>query len=255
MNVTVKYQQENLSWLIVREPKSKVNLRLFCFPYAGGGASVFCPWPDILSPGIEVCAVQYPGRENRMSETPISNLHTITTQLFNVLLSKMDVPYAFFGHSMGAKIAFEIARKLSKERGYQPVCLFVSGCRAPHIQERNPIHHLQENEFLEALRRYDGTPESVLKDKKLMEVFLPMIRADFIMDEKYLSNPDDTVDFPIHAFAGDKDEMVTRDEIEAWRQYTTGKFSIKTFQGDHFFCKSAQSLLLNSIARVLNMYG
>lgn len=204
----------------MRNPRSRAAFRLFCFPYAGGGASIFRQWPENLPEIIEVCAIQYPGRENRISETPIDNLQVIVTKVFNILLPWMDIPYAFFGHSLGAKIAFEIAKKLSMESGYQPACLFVSGCRAPHISAKQQIYNLEKNEFINSLRRYAGTPESVLQDRELMNIFLPMLRADFMLDEKFNSNPGEKVEFPIYAFAGDNDEIAPLHEVEEWRQLT-----------------------------------
>jgi Predicted thioesterase involved in non-ribosomal peptide biosynthesis len=237
----------------VRKSRPGAAVRLFCFPFAGGGASIFRRWHENLPGEIEVCAVQYPGRENRISEHPIDNLHVIVTTLFNLLLPRMDIPYAFFGHSLGAKIAFEIAKKLSRERGYPPVCLFVSGSRAPHIKAKLQLHRLEESEFINSLRRYAGTPEAVLRDRELMDVFLPMLRADFILDEKFDSDPGEKVDFPIYAFAGDSDEIAPLNEVEEWRRFTKGHFALKVFKGDHFFFRNVQPLLFESMIRILHV--
>lgn len=251
MSITLQTRQKNNPWLLVRKPRPRAAIRLFCFPFAGGGASIFREWPEKLPGDIEVCAVQYPGRENRIRESPVDNLHVIVTTLFNLLLPRMDIPYAFFGHSLGAKIAFETAKKLSKERGYHPACLFVSGSRAPHITAKLQLHQLGETEFINSLRRYAGTPEVVLQNRELMNVFLPMLRADFILAEKFDSDPSEKVEFPICAFVGDNDEIAPLHEVEEWRRFTNGHFEMKVFKGDHFFFKSVQSLLFESMIKVL----
>ena len=252
MNITRQSCQRNNSWLIQRKTNPRAVCRLFCFPYAGGGASVFRRWSEKLPDEIEVCAVQFPGRENRISEPPIDNLHLLATTMFNLLLNRMDLPYAFFGHSLGAKIAFEVAKKLSRERGYAPVCLFVSGCRAPHIPAKRQLHHLEDQEFINSLRRYAGTPEAVLQDRELIKVFLPVLRADFVLDEKFLANPADKVEFPIYALAGDRDEIAPLQEVAEWQQFTRGTLEMKIFKGDHFFFKNVEPLMFEHMLKVLH---
>jgi medium-chain acyl-[acyl-carrier-protein] hydrolase len=240
---------------MVRKPVPGAAVRLFCFPFAGGGASTFRDWPERLPGEMEVCAVQYPGRENRISEPPIDNLHVMVNTLFHLLLPRLDIPYAFFGHSLGARIAFETAKKLSKERGCHPDCLFVSGSRAPHIRAKLQLYQMEDSEFINSLRRYAGTPEAVLQDSELMNIFLPMLRADFVLDEKFDSDPGERVEFPIYAFAGDNDEIAPLHEVEAWRRFTNGHFEMKVFKGDHFFFKKVQPLLFESMIKILHVTG
>ena len=245
----------NTPWLILGEPKCRTCLRLFCFPYAGGGASIFRQWSVNTPQAVEVCPVQLPGRENRMAERPFTSFLPLVDAIAEALDPYFDLPCAFFGHSMGAKIAFELARKLRRKKGVQPVHLFVSGCRAPHIPEPRPLYHLPEEEFIRELRRFSGTPEAVLQSAELMEMFVPMLRADFELDETYVySGNDDLLICPISVFGGSEDKEAKREELEAWRQHTTGTFTLQIFQGDHFFIKSSQSLLLHSISRVLAQY-
>lgn len=241
----------NTPWLILGKPKRRTRLRLFCFPYAGGGAAIFRQWQENIPEGVQICAVQLPGRENRITDPPFTKLAPLVDAIAKALDPYFDLPFAFFGHSIGAKIAFELARELRRKNGVQPVHLFVSGSRPPHIPEPRPLHLLSEHEFIKELRRYSGTPEAVMQSRDLMEMYLPILRADFSIDETYIYYEDDPFDCPITAFGGSEDKEANREELDAWRQHTLGPFTLQMFQGDHFFLKSSQSLLLDSISRAL----
>ena len=250
----MKSTYTNTPWLILGKPKRKNRLRLFCFPYAGGGASIFRQWQENMPEGVEVCPVQLPGRENRIAEPPFTRLSLLVDAMTEALDPYFDLPFAFFGHSIGAKIAFELARELRRKKGVQPVHLFVSGSRPPHIPEPRPLHMLPEHEFIKELRRFSGTPEAVMQSRDLMEMYLPILRADFSIDETYIYYEDDSFECPISAFGGSEDKEANREELEAWRQHTIGTFTLQMFQGDHFFLKSSQSLLLDSVSEVLLHY-
>ena len=247
----MKSKYGNTPWLIQGKPNSKTHFRLFCFPYAGGGASIFRQWQEDMPEGVEVCPVQLPGRENRIAESPFTILSSLVDAMVEALDPYFDVPFAFFGHSIGAKIAFELARELRRKKGVQPVHFFVSGSRPPHIPEPRPLHLLPEHEFTKELRRFSGTPEAVMQSRDLMEMYLPILRADFSIDETYIYYEDNPLDCPISAFGGSEDKEANREELDAWRQHTLSSFTLQMFQGDHFFIKSSQSLLLHSISRVL----
>ena len=135
---------------------------------------------------VEVCLVQLPGRENLITERRFTSLLPLINAIAEALGPYFNLPFAFFGHSMGAKTAFELARKLRRKKGVQPVHLFVSGSRPPHIPEPRPLHLLPEQEFTKELRRFSGTPESVMQSRDLMEMYLPILRADFSIDETYV---------------------------------------------------------------------
>ena len=241
-------------WLILGKPKRKTRLRLFCFPYAGGGASIFRQWQENIPEGIQICAVQLPGRENRITEPPFTRVSLLVDAMVKNLDSYFDLPFAFFGHSIGAKIAFELARELRRKKGLEPVHLFVSGSRPPHIPEPRPLHLLPEHDFVRELRRFSGTPEAVMQSRDLMEMYLPILRADFSIDETYVYYEDNPLDCPISAFGGSEDKEANRQELDGWRQHTLSSFTLQMFQGDHFFIKSSQSLLLHSISQVLLRY-
>jgi medium-chain acyl-[acyl-carrier-protein] hydrolase len=216
--------------------------RLFCFPYAGGGASFFRTWPERLPPDIEVCAVQLPGREDRFKETPFTELSALIDALAEVLYPYLDFPFAFFGHSLGALISFELTRRLRRQKAPCPGHLFVSGSRAPQLPDPDPpIHHLPDAEFIEELGRFNGTPKAVLDNPELMEVFLPLLRSDIRLCETYVYDHEAPLDCPISAFGGLKDEEVSREELAAWCDQTRVRFNIQMFPGDHFFLNGKES--------------
>lgn len=211
-------------------------MRLFCFPFAGGGASTFRGWPDGLPAGVEVCAVQPPGRENRFRERPFSHLSALVLALSAALDPFLDIPFAFFGHSLGALTSFEMARQLRAQKQPSPLHLFVSGCRAPQVPySGTPIHALPESEILTELQRLKGTPTEVLRHPELMEILLPLLRADFTLVETYVYTPADPLECAISAFGGLQDDEVSRNQLSAWQDQTLGSFRLQMFAGDHFF--------------------
>jgi medium-chain acyl-[acyl-carrier-protein] hydrolase len=208
-------------------------------------------WPDGL-PSVEILAVQLPGREDRLREQPFARLSQLIDVLAEVLAPHMRSPFAFFGHSVGALIGFELARKLRRQNARGPVHLFVSARRAPQIPEPGPpLHRLPDAAFKDELRRFNGTPEVVLREPELMELFLPLLRADFALLETYVYSNDEPLDCPITAFGGLQDTKATSDELAAWREQTKRDFTLRMFPGGHFYLQNGRSLLLGSIARDL----
>ena len=244
------------SWIAFRKPNPQARLRLFCFPYAGTGASIFRTWSDGLPPDVEVCPVQFPGRGTRLTETPFTQLSPLVQALAQALGPLLDKPFAFFGHSLGALVGFELARQLRKQAGVQPVRLFVSADRAPQIPpRRRPIHALPDREFLVELRRLNGIPRGVLEDAELMQIMLPVLRADFVVYESYLYSAEPPLDCFIYGFGGLQDQRVSRGDLEAWRDQTSVSFSLRMFPGDHFFLNTTQPLLLQVLAQELRGDG
>lgn len=241
-------------WLAHRRPNPQAGLRLFCFPYAGGGASIFRSWHEYLPTQIEVCPIQLPGRENRLRERPYKRLTEVIDALADSLPPILDKPFAFFGHSLGALIGFELARQLRQRAMPQPVHLFVSGARAPQIPDpKAPIHNLPDKEFVEAVRDFGGTPEEVLQHEELMEILLPCLRADFEVCETHIYQPGDPLSIPITAFGGWQDKKIAPDEIEAWRNQTLSSFVVRMFPGNHFFLHNVREELLLHISGALNL--
>jgi Predicted thioesterase involved in non-ribosomal peptide biosynthesis len=239
----------NTPWIFPQSPGAEPEFRLFCFPYAGGGASIFRQWQEYMPDGVQVCGVQLPGRENRITESPHTDLRLLVEHILVGLRPFLNKPFAFFGHSLGAKIAFELARLLRKKHQPQPRHLFVAGSRAPHLLETCPLHQLPDHSFIEELRRYEATPEVLLENKELMAFYLPLLRADFTVDETYAYAEEVPLQCPLTVYGGLADKEVTREELEAWQQHSTDVFCCRMFAGNHFFIKSAQELVFAELRR------
>ncbi|MBZ5569138.1 MAG: alpha/beta fold hydrolase [Acidobacteriia bacterium] len=233
-------QQECRPWLLRFRPNPSAALQLFCFPYAGVGASAYFSWAHELAPSIELLAVQLPGREDRIREKPFNRLSDIVPLAAQAIRPLVRGPYAFFGHSMGALIAFEVTRYLRAEAFPGPAQLFVSARRAPPRPERLArIHHLPEAEFLAALRRrWNGIPPAVLREPELLQLVLPSLRADMAVIETYTYTNGERLDSPISVFGAENDKGVDRDDLQAWGELTNGFFRLRMFPGDHFFIRS-----------------
>lgn len=227
------------------------ELLLICLPYSGGGETVFRGWSDRLPPAVAVCAAQLAGRGARFRESPHSAMEPLVSDLAAALEHRARRPYALFGHSLGALVAFELAHELSG-RGCPPVWFFVSGCGAPHTRDpRPPIHRLPDEEFLAEIERLNGTPQAVLAERDLMRALMPMLRADFRVYETYACSGIRPLDCPISVFGGTADRRVSRERLDAWRPYTAASYSLRMLPGDHFFIHSRQSALLDAIGRDL----
>jgi len=235
-------------WIRGFTPNPRAKLRLFCFHYAGGSASIFRSWTGILPAEIEVCAVQLPGREGRLREPSFTHITPLIQALTPALRPYLNLPFAFFGHSMGTLIAFELSRQLRREAALGPVHLFISSHRAPQIPDPDPpIHQLPEAEFVEKLRELNGTPEEVLQHADLMQLLIPVLRADFSVCDTYPYTNEAPLDCPFSVFGGLQDKEISRDDLLAWREQTRGACTLRMFPGDHFFLHQAQPLLLKAI--------
>jgi medium-chain acyl-[acyl-carrier-protein] hydrolase len=233
------------SWFLRPRPNPQSSLRLFCFPFAGGGASTFRAWPDGLPLAVEVVAVELPGRETRIRERPFRSLEPLVDELMARMPSQLDRPFAFFGHSMGALIAHELACALRRAGVGEPLCLIASAAGPPHAPSpHRPLHDLPDDELRSHLRRLNGTPEAVLDHDELMKVFFPLLRADLAVCETHVHRPSPPLDCPILAFGGKDDRLVSQERLERWRERSRAGFASWMLPGDHFFLTSAQRLLL-----------
>jgi medium-chain acyl-[acyl-carrier-protein] hydrolase len=240
-------------WFHCPQPRPHAAVRLFCFPYAGGGISIYRSWANELCPDVEVCAVQLPGHDFRMREQPYADMRMLVAALADGLAHKLDTPYAFFGHSLGALIAYELVRHIRRQGGNPPVHLFASARRAPQLPARYPLcHQLPDSAFVEAVvNRYNGIPQSILDDPDLMRLFLPMLRADFALAETYQYVEGEPLDEPITIFGGVDDAMVKPAELTAWKYVTRGSMDLHMMPGGHLFVQNAPKALLQVVARAL----
>jgi len=228
------------------------KLRLFCFPYAGGGAGLYRSWAEKLPAYIEVFAVQLPGRETRTRETPFTRMGPLVQAFMPVIHELSDEPFAFFGHSMGAIIVWELASQMKRQYGREPIHLFVSGRRAPQIPDTDPpIHELPEAKFVEEVIRFNGVPQEAAKHPELIEWKTPLLRADFELCETYTYQPELTLDCPITAFGGLEDPSETGELIANWRERTTKFCKVHMLPGDHFFLHTSETGLLQLLSKEL----
>jgi medium-chain acyl-[acyl-carrier-protein] hydrolase len=236
-------------WIINYQSNPEASLRLFCFHSAGAGASIFRPWSTDLPPNIEVCAIQLPGRENRYKEPKFTNIVPLVHALTSALLPNLDRPFVFFGHSVGALLSFEVARQLRRLQHPIPLHLFISSHSAPQLPSLDlPIAQLPDPDFLVALRQYNGTPSILFQNQDLMDIYLPILRADLTLKESYVYLPEPPLNCPISVFGGISDQKISQDSLASWQKQTCKAFNIQMFPGDHFYLKNQQKCLLNAIA-------
>lgn len=226
-------------------------MRLFCLPHAGGGAAAFHSWTPELPAFVQICPVLLPGRETRLSEPLCTQLDPLVDAMDGELRPWLDTPYAVFGHSMGALLAFEWVRRLQREGASMPAWLFLSGRRGPDAPgDANSLHSLPDYELVNELARlYNGIPPEFLGNETLMEVFLPILRADIAVVESYSFHEDKPLDCPITVFSGMNDESVSWDQLLAWKRHTSQRrFAIQILPGGHFY---PQLPLLRTISATL----
>lgn len=237
----------------VTEPKPQARLRLLCFPYAGGSALIYRNWSENLPAEIEVYALQLPGRGGRMQEPAATHLTPLIEAIAQAIMPHLDKPFAFFGHSMGALISFELARYLRTAQARLPAQLFVSGRAAPQVLDTDPpTYDLPEDQFIEELRRLGGTPREVLEHPELMSLMMPLLRADFSVCQTYSYRVEPPLDCPITVLGGLQDNHVTREKLDAWRAQTISNFKLHMLPGDHFFLNTHQAQLLRIVSQALH---
>ncbi|MCM3132975.1 alpha/beta fold hydrolase [Paenibacillus polysaccharolyticus] len=228
-------------------------MKLFCLPYAGGSATYYLKWKRQLDRDMVLIPLELSGRGARFEEPLYQNFQDAVEDLYNHLLRELDSdePYAIFGHSMGALLAFELYRKLQFHENFLPRHMFFSGKEAPHINlfmtRREDIHTLPDDRFLEKIKEYNGVTEEFLNNRELIDMFLPVIRSDFRMVETYRFNTNcNRMHCPITVLRGSHDYM-TEEEVQAWETYTTGTCAVVTLDGGHFFIDEHLSQVIHII--------
>ena len=256
IDTSTNSRQAPTPWLPKARPKPGVQIRLFCFPYAGGTTQTYRNWQPQLPPAIDICPVELPGRGVRMAETIETSINRLVRTMTPALVPYMDKPFAFFGHSMGGLISFELARELRRSGRQQPEHVFVSACPAPHRRgtKQRVTYNLPDAEFMDELRRLGGTPREVLDNPELRELVFPLLRADFeaCQTHEYVVEP--PLDFPLTVFGGLQDEDLDRAELEEWSKHTTSNCVVRMLAGDHLFVNTAQPTILRTLAGELRSY-
>ncbi|MEU3145109.1 MULTISPECIES: thioesterase II family protein [unclassified Streptomyces] len=238
-------------WIRQYRPAHPTAPQLICLPHAGGSATFYHPVATSLAPRCDVLAVQYPGRQDRRAEKPLEDIDELANQLFPVLRARVHQPVALFGHSMGATLAFELARRF-ESTGVPLEALFVSARPAPSRQRTGgTVHLLSDEQLVAELRTLDGTAKQVFNDEELVRMALPAVRGDYKAAETYRYRPGPKLRCPIHALIGDNDPLVTPVEAQAWSEHTNGPFTLDTFAGGHFYLLEHRATVLSIIAEYL----
>jgi pyochelin biosynthetic protein PchC len=230
-------------------PQSRT--RLVCFPHAGGSASYYRAMSEELAPSVEVLAVQYPGRQDRYGEPFVTDIGALADRAFEALRPWGDRPFAFFGHSMGAILAFEVARRFQDRGATGPRRLFVSSHRAPSRTRPGTVHMRDDAGLVAAIRALGGTHQGFLADEEMLAVILPVIRNDYRAIETYSYTPGEPLDCPITALMGDTDSRTTVDDASAWKEHSRGAFELHVFPGDHFYLDVHRPRVVEEISRSL----
>lgn len=245
--------EERKRWIKYPQLRPQAPWKLFCFPHAGGGASFYRRWQTALPDHLELCLVQPPGREERLSDEPFTRLSGLVESLLPQLIPEFDRPFLFFGHSLGGLVAFELTRALQRQQRPIPEHLFISACRAPQIPDLNPpIHRLPDDKFIARLRQFNGTPEAVLNRPDFMQQILPGLRADFAILETYFYASSAPLPCSISVFGGEHDPQASKADLEAWEHQTQNLFQLRLWPGDHFFLIEQYPALLEIVARSLD---
>jgi len=230
-------------------------LRLFCFPYAGGGQPIFRRWQEGTLENVEVHPVELPGRGRQLSTPAARRIHALVDAVLDGIGPLVGRRFAFFGHSMGALLSFEVARALRARHGVEPVALYVAAQPAPHLPSRQQlVHGLSDAALRAELRRIGGTPPEVLANDEFMALLLPTLRADFEACETYSYSESELLHCPIVAYGGSEDSEVTEEHLWAWAELTTGAFALAMLPGGHFFVDENRQVLLAALNASLKLW-
>ncbi|MEU4753930.1 thioesterase domain-containing protein, partial [Micromonospora tulbaghiae] len=223
-----------MNWFVSAGSRPEAPVRLFCLPYAGAGASAFRRWAAEFGADVDVVPVQLPGRENRITEDPRFSV----AEVADAIASRADRPYAIYGHSMGGRLGFDVVRELRRTGRPLPLRLYVGGARAPHVATPGPFDGLSragDDELLRRLGEGGGLPAELLDHPELVELLLPLLRADFGRVDDYRHVPGEPLPVPIVVFAGRTDRAVSREQSAAWAEHTAAGFTLHELDGGHFF--------------------
>lgn len=227
-------------------------LRLICFPYAGGSGNIYEEWQSHIGPHIEVCAAQLPGRGARFNEPKHVTLGDLLDECEEAILPLLDRPFAIFGHSLGAVVAFAFAQRLEK-LGKSPMHLFVSGASAPVDGcEYKETHDLNDQELVEWMAEINGTPVELMNDPEILEIALPILRADFAIASSY-KHVDARLKASATVFGGSEDKNIPSEQLSSWGNLVTGRVQVEVIKGDHFFIHGNEEIIIATIRRTVGL--
>lgn len=241
-------------WVRRFHPIPDAQVKLICLPHAGGSASFYFSLSRSLFPTVDVLAIQYPGRQDRLGEKCIDTIEELADSIFQIVRAQADRPLILFGHSMGAILAFEVARRLEGD-SIIPMGLFASARRAPRLHRDEKVHQRDDEGLLADIRELSGTNSGLFDDDELLSIVLPSIRSDYKAVETYRYQPGPMLSCPIFALVGDNDPKSTVDEAGAWKEHTSGKFELVVFSGGHFYIHSSLPTVLDIIMEHINSTG
>lgn len=228
------------------------KIRLFVFPYAGGGASAFKEWGNHLSPEIELCSLQFPGREERFYEKPHCHIDTLFQELIENFYDYLEIPFVFLGHSLGALLCFEFSRFLETNNIRLPLHVYLSGSNPPVKNLfKDFLGEMDDAQIIDKLKSFNGTPKNIINNKELMKLFLPMIKADLAIMNSFDYKNDYQFSMPITVFGGISDPLVECGSLGGWNNFTKAYCRVITFPGDHFFIFSEMNNILDYMNREL----
>ncbi|SEB03935.1 thioesterase II family protein [Alkalimonas amylolytica] len=242
----------NKKLFVIPKPKSHPAIRLFCFPFAGGGINTYTSWLDRLYDNVELVLVQPPGRGSRLQEAPHASMDSLVYELMQYAEFITDVPYLLFGHSLGSRVAYELCYQLKANNMRLPECLIASGSKAPHIlTDRRCIHDLPREAFVNELKQLNGTPQEVLDNDDLMDLLLPLLRSDFKIADSYKATAV-RMPFPIVVFHGEEDFEIKPEHLMGWQDLSDFDSPIINFPGEHFFINDSKDAVISQVLLVLN---
>ena len=231
------------------------KIKLFCIPYAGGNSLVYKSWEKLFEQHVELCPIELSGRGRRSREPLYHNFNKAVEDIYATIQEQIDAgPYAFFGHSMGGQLAYELTKKIEKNNKRLPLHLFLSAADLPHLKdEKKQYHKMNDDEFMDEIIQLGGTPKQVLEHKELLAYFLPLLKSDFtILELREITEQEKPLNIDFSIFAGKYDDMVIGDMV-GWKEYTEGNCEVYEFEGSHFFLLDFYKEIIEKIHQKLSI--